>query len=263
MPGWIVASAIACLTFLGALLAGLLPCLLRPGRKFASAMPGIAAGLLLASALGLVLPEGFELVFHTLENRASLAFSPELLGGLAVLLGFLFMLGLESGGMEHELPNAQRSLHPLALGLGIHELTDGLALGASLATGSLTLTLPILAAVLAHRIPVAFGLGTFLWQSQGEIPHPLRTLVWFSLATPLGLLFTFLLLKHLSHAWIGLWLLFSGGTFLYVAAVDALGRVRLEQPGMRSFLLVGLGAALVIAALVLFRIFGLEAELHG
>ncbi len=255
MPGWIIATAIACVTFLGAFLAGLLPRLLTPGRKVSRALPAIAAGLLLASALVLVLPEGFELVFEASNPQPPFALSPHLLGGLAVLLGFLLMLGLESGGLDHEF--AQRLPHPLALGLGIHELTDGLALGASLATGSWTLTLPILAAVLAHRIPVAFSLGAFLWRPMQETSHPLRTLLGFSLTTPLGLMLTFLLLERLPQVWIGLGLLFSGGTFLYVAAVDALGRVRQEHRGMRLFFLVGLGGVVLIAALILAQSLGI------
>ncbi|GAB6068407.1 hypothetical protein JCM13664_17270 [Methylothermus subterraneus] len=257
MPGWIAASVIALITFLGALLAGLLPRLLAPSKSLTKLLPAIAAGLLLASALAVVLPEGFELVLHSPDDPFKLPL--ELAGGLAVLAGFLFMLGLETGGMDHEQPR----LHPLALGLGIHEFTDGLALGASLATGSLALTLPILAAVLAHRIPVAFGLGAFLWRRPQEVPHPLRTLIGFSLATPLGLLTTFLLLEGLAPAWIGLWLLFSGGTFLYVAAVDALGRVRREQAGMRLFFRVGFGVILLIAAWILVQALGLEAGLHS
>jgi zinc transporter 9 len=251
MPGWIAALAIASVTFLGAFAAGLLPRYFKLSKLY-FALPGIAAGLLLASALGLVLPEGFAIVLHDFPNAR---IPSELIGGIAALLGFLFMLGLESGGMAHEPLKGQRPLHSLALGLGIHELTDGLALGASLATDSLALTLPILAAVLVHRIPVAFGLGAFLWHSQ-EVMHPLRTLLGFSLATPLGVVITFSLFERLAHGWLGVWLLFSGGTFLYVAAVDALGRVRQDSSGMQVFCLVGLGGILMIAALILLESLG-------
>lgn len=260
MPGWTAAFAIASITFLGALLAGLLPRCLSPGKRLSRFVPGVAAGILLASALGLVLPEGFAIVFDASYPPFVLPIG--LISGLAVLGGFLFMLGLESGGMGHEPTEEQHSLYPLALGLGIHELTDGLALGASLAAGSLILTLPILAAVLAHRIPVAFSLGVFLWRPEEKSSHPLRALVGFSLATPLGLLITFLLLQRLSHLWVGLWLLFSGGTFLYVAAVDVLGRVRRQQAGIGLFLQVGLGVALLSAFLILIQALGFRDELH-
>ncbi|WP_022949075.1 ZIP family metal transporter [Methylohalobius crimeensis] len=278
MSGWTTAFSIALTAFLGAMAAGLAPRYLPAGKPgLWSATTAIAAGLLLASAMVIVIPEGFEVLFlvhppQTIPHADSFLGLPKVLAsGLAILAGFLLMLGLESGGMGHEFSqannseaNGQNPINMLALGLGLHALTDGLALGASVATGLLAITLPILAAIMVHKIPIAFGLGTFLWQNGKREEHDsLRLLIWFSLATPAGLLITFLFLRHLPHEWIGLILLFSGGTFFYVAAVDVLGRVRRQQQGMRLFRRVGLGAILVIAALILFQLLGFEAEFHS
>lgn len=270
MPGWIAALAIALITFLGALTAGLLPRYLSVGRSdFEATTTAVAAGLLLASALVIVIPEGFEVLF--LSHPSAVSYPDTFFGlpkvlasGLAILTGFLLMLGLESKGMGHELPHRQSPIRMLSVGLGLHALTDGIALGASVATELLVITLPILAAVMVHKVPVAFTLGTFLWQKrQAKGLHPFRILLLFSLATPSGLLITFLFLRHLPYAWISLMLLFSGGTFLYVAAVDVLGRVLQEQAGMRLFSRVGLGVILLIIALILLQVLGFEAELHG
>ncbi len=270
MPGWIAASAIALITFLGALTAGLLPRYLPAQRSdFEAATTAVAAGLLLASALVIVIPEGFEVLFPTCPSAVShpdtLFGLPKALAcGLAILTGFLLMLGLESKGMRHELAHAQSPIGILSIGLGFHALTDGLALGAGVATELLTITLPILVAVMVHKVPVAFSLGTFLWQPRpARNRHPFCILLLFSLATPVGVLITFLFLRHLPHAWIGLMLLFSGGTFLYVAAVDVLGRVRREQAGMRLFFRVGLGVILLVGVLILVQVLGFKAEFHS
>ncbi len=270
MPGWIAASAVAFITFLGALTAGLLPRYLPVGRSdFEAATTAVAAGLLLASALVIVIPEGFQVLFPTCPSAAShpdtfFGLPKVLASGLAILTGFLLMLGLESKGMGHELAHKHSQIRILSVGLGLHALTDGLALGAGVATELLAITLPILVAVMVHKVPVAFSLGTFLWQQRpARGLHPFRSLLLFSLATPVGLLITFLFLRHLPHAWIGLMLLFSGGTFLYVAAVDVLGRVRQEQGGMCLFCRVGLGVILLVSVLILVRVLGFEAEFHG
>lgn len=268
MAGWTTALFIAVGAFLGALTAGFAPRYL-PTKKpeLWPAITAFAAGLLLASAMVIVIPEGFEVLFLTHPKTTLphadtfLGLPPVLASGLAILGGFLLMFGLETKGIGHEVPKNQHTLRFLSLGLGLHALTDGLALGASTATGSLAITLPILAAIIVHKIPVALSLGTFLWQGKAsENINPVRYLILFSLATPLGLLTTFLFLRHLPHEWIGLLLLFSGGTFLYVATVDVLARIRLEQPGIGLFWRVSIGVASVVSALILLQMLGFEAE---
>ncbi|HHJ39246.1 MAG: hypothetical protein AXA67_11965 [Methylothermaceae bacteria B42] len=271
MSGWFAAFAIASVAFLGALAAGFVPRYLPTAKPSLWTMvSAVAAGLLLASAMVIVIPEGFEVLFlshesgQQLHSDSFLGLPPVLASGLAILGGFLLMLGLETFGLGHEMPEEQGTVQILSIGLGLHALTDGLAIGASLATGLLALTLPILAAVMVHKIPVAFGLGVFLWQKEGDVHiNPLRTLLLFSAATPMGLLITFLFLRQLPHEWIGLMLLLSGGTFLYVATVDVLSKIKKEQSGKVLLQRVGAGAILVIASLIIFQMLGLEAEFHG
>lgn len=271
MSGWTTAAVIALVTFAGVLATGLAPRFLTLGRtRHGGAWSAVAAGLLLASALVIVIPEGFEVLFLQHAPGALphtdkfLGLPPVLASGLAIWLGFTLMLGLETRGMSHEIHQPDNPVAMLSIGLGLHAVSDGLALGASVATGLLALTLPILAAVLIHKIPVAFSLGVFLWRGQeNHRLDPLRYLVLFSLATPLGLLVTFLFLRHLPHEWIGLMLLFSGGTFLYVATVDILARLQKNQPGSATFWRVVMGMAVVIVSLILFDRMGLETEFHG
>ncbi len=270
MTGWTPAFVFAFVAFLGAFAAGIAPRYLPMTKtRYWPATTAIAAGLLLASAMVIVIPEGFEVLFLSHEAGAVphsdrfLGLPPVLASGLAILGGFMLMLGLEARGISHEIDEHQQTVRLLSLGLGIHAMTDGLALGASVATNLMAITLPILAAVTIHKLPVAFGLGTFLWSERNTGGRPMRSLLAFSLATPAGLILTFLFLRHLSHEWIGLMLLFSGGTFLYVAAVDVLGRIRKEQTATELFRWISIGVALVILALIGFQLLGLEAEFHG
>ncbi len=269
MSGWIAALAVAATAFLGAFLAGMIPRYFHktPSGTWIS-VTAVAAGLLLASAMVIVIPEGFELLFLEHVRGAVphadrfLGLPPVLASGLAILAGFLLMLVLETHGIAHEFDEETRTSTLLLLGLGIHALTDGLALGASTATGVMAITVPILLAVMVHKIPVAFGLGVFVWQ--GRAANPLQRILIFSLATPTGLLVTFLFLRQLAHEWIGLILLFSGGTFLYVATIDVLPRVqRHHEAGATLFRRIGLGALLVVITLILFHHFGFEEAAHG
>ena len=112
-------------------------------------------------------------------------------------------------------------------GLVIHAAADGIALGASSSTPSSGLSFIIFFAIMVHKAPAAFGLTSVLLK-QGVSKRTARAhLILFSLAAPVGALLTWVLAGvlgagHTGSAngtewWTGLLLLFSGGTFLYVA----------------------------------------------
>ncbi|KAF2657288.1 Zinc/iron permease [Lophiostoma macrostomum CBS 122681] len=113
------------------------------------------------------------------------------------------------------------------VGLIIHAFADGIALGASSTAPSTSLSLIIFFAIMLHKAPAAFGLTAVLLKN-GLSKRTARThLMFFSLAAPAGAAFTWAVVHALGRArlggddsltWMTGWvLLFSGGTFLYVA----------------------------------------------
>ncbi|KAI4116820.1 MAG: hypothetical protein LQ345_002819 [Seirophora villosa] len=136
---------------------------------------------------------------------------------------------------SHQTPSSQRSFST-TLGLVIHAAADGIALGASHSSGgSTSLGFIIFLAIMIHKAPAAFGLTSVLLK-QGLGKRAARAhLVVFSLAAPAGAVGTWVVVRALgggggggggggaaggeSHTtwWTGVLLLFSGGTFLYVA----------------------------------------------
>lgn len=117
------------------------------------------------------------------------------------------------------------------LGLIVHAAFDGVALGAS--AHAPTLSLIVFFAIMLHKAPSAFGLCAVLLRENGMNRFMIRRhLLIFSLAAPVAALLTYAGLRWavgLEPAvdttsngtgieyWTGLGLLFSGGTFLYVA----------------------------------------------
>ena len=127
------------------------------------------------------------------------------------------------------------------LGLVIHAIADGIALGASTATTSSNpngpaqnLGIIVFLALMLHKAPAAFGLTAVLLK-QGLSTRAARAhLIIFALAAPVGAFATWVAVNLLgaSHMvgtkldnsgvdrgawWTGVVLIFSGGTFLYVA----------------------------------------------
>ncbi|KAK7414397.1 hypothetical protein QQX98_006762 [Neonectria punicea] len=120
-------------------------------------------------------------------------------------------------------PRRARSL-ATTTGLVIHAAADGIAMGASSTTTDMKLGFIIFVAIMIHKAPAAFGLTSLLLK-QGLSKRAARGhLIVFSLAAPVGALVTWLVITLLGaaghdgdHWWTGMLLLFSGGTFLYVA----------------------------------------------
>ncbi|KAJ2401047.1 hypothetical protein GGI23_001646 [Coemansia sp. RSA 2559] len=129
------------------------------------------------------------------------------------------------------------------LGILVHSCADGLALGAAVAasasmasgesSSSSSLELIVFFALLLHKAPAAFGLITTLKQ-QGYAHYKLN--VWltvFAASAPLAALATFSIFllaapaKQPQHnagvePWTGIIMLFSAGTFMYVAMAHTL-----------------------------------------
>lgn len=134
----------------------------------------------------------------------------------------------EAQGFLGSLAPTAKSARSFAttVGLVIHAAADGIALGASSSSSDMKLGFIIFFAIMIHKAPAAFGLTSVLLK-QGLSKRMARAhLIIFSLAAPVGALTTWLLLALLGggnmdgpsgHWWTGMLLLFSGGTFLYVA----------------------------------------------
>ncbi|KGO73876.1 Zinc/iron permease [Penicillium italicum] len=130
----------------------------------------------------------------------------------------------EGGSLDAN--HASRRGHSFATttGLVIHAAADGIALGASSSDAGLSFI--IFLAIMVHKAPASFGLTSILLK-QGLSSRTARAhLLVFSLAAPFGALATFLFVQMMgsssadeagTHWRTGMLLLFSGGTFLYVA----------------------------------------------
>ncbi|KAF2836695.1 Zinc/iron permease [Patellaria atrata CBS 101060] len=191
--------------------------------------------------------------------------SPHAYVGISLILGFILMYLIDvipslnpppsSAPLHISLSNLSQGLHrasstsppssPFAssspqapvpsnphaktttVGLVIHSLADGIALGASSTTAASNLSFIIFLAIMLHKAPAAFGLTSVLLK-QGLPKRAARAhLLVFSVAAPAGALATWAVVHALGREIMGgeegtgfatgVVLLFSGGTFLYVA----------------------------------------------
>lgn len=273
------------LTLIFGLVGGLLPVLSKvkdnPNRL--KMLTGIAAGIIIASAMLVVIPEGYELASsdghdsHEEVQEEEDEHADGLLLGGAILAGFTLMLILEGSGIghavheehhDHDSKHGHEHVHHgprgwmLVLGLTLHAATDGLAIGAAAASGGIAVTAAVALAVLIHKGPAAFSLGVFSMHERPNRKDSIRDVVIFSLATPLMIVVAFYALSDLDNHLIGLAMLFSAGTFLYVATVDTLPDIHNPETGRKALIYVLTGVAILALILLGFDAVGLAEHNH-
>ncbi|KAI7907239.1 Zinc/iron permease [Cokeromyces recurvatus] len=178
-------------------------------------------------AIGLSLLLGFALMF-IIDQTSSLHMPSSTGGNSTAEYSELNTLGSNSfdpdeGDVSNRNNNVSHhtSMTP-TVGLIVHAAADGIALGAS--ANHPELSLVVFLAIMLHKAPASFALTSVLLAS-GLAHNTIRKhLLGFALAAPLGALLTHFALYFFSSStsnnleyWTGVLLVFSGGTFLYVA----------------------------------------------
>lgn len=231
----------------GALLGALVPLFTRR-EKWLVGFLAFAAGVMFGAAFFDMLPEAF---------RA---------GGYGVFsfvpLGFALMFLLERYVLVHaceEPPEFTTHAHgPMGLaafvGLSVHTLFDGLALGSSAAE---QIGLTAFVAIVAHKIPASISLATIL-SSEGRSKTRVLALTGvFGLMVPVGALLYFGLERVLPFtSFAPKALSFSAGTFLYIAVSDLLPHVNRHKHQGRA----GHVAAFLVGLTLMFGLGMLSPE---
>lgn len=213
------------------LLGGFLPLMRALSQRALALLLSFSAGVLLGAVFFHMLPETAESL-----NEAV---------GWPILAGFLLIFVMERFVFVHACEEHACDIHqmglPAFLGISLHSLLDGVALGAGLLLPELGPV--VLLAVIIHKMPDSMSISSILlaagWQR--------RKISWlnllFSLTTPVGALLAFLFFRSLSAENVAVAIGISAGTFLAIATADILPQVhRIEQrnPMTLVFLAIGL-----------------------
>lgn len=150
--------------------------------------------------------------------------------GFSLIIGFIFMLIIDQATRSASSKGGERSrfTSTATIGLVVHAAADGIALGSASATNRTAVQFIVFLAIMLHKAPAAFGLVSFLLVEGLERSRIRRHLLVFSLAAPVTALLTFYAIIAVgseslsSGSSTGVLMLFSAGTFLYVATVHVL-----------------------------------------
>jgi zinc and cadmium transporter len=218
---------------LAALGAALVPLYTRAHRRLVSLL-AFAAGVMLGAAFFHMLPEAYA------EGGGSATFA-------LVPVGFLVMFLLARVLRDHPHAGGRPALGTAAfLGLSLHTLMDGVALGSAAAQGA---GASAFAAIIAHKVPSSLSLASILRAEGRRAGQVLLLTGLYGAMVPLGAVAYAGLQRALPFATFApRALAFSAGTFLYVAAADLLPHVhRSGEQGarVRHALALALGMGLM------------------
>uniref|UniRef100_A0A671SPE8 Zinc transporter ZIP9 n=1 Tax=Sinocyclocheilus anshuiensis TaxID=1608454 RepID=A0A671SPE8_9TELE len=179
--------------FVGCFMLGIIPLLINLSEQKLQLVTVLGAGLLCGTALSIIIPEGVELVQESWKEPRA-----HMYRGNSVTA---------------------------TLGLLIHAAADGVALGAAAASSQVSVQVVVFFAVILHKAPAAFGLVSFLMHAGLERKTIQKHLLAFSAAAPLMAISTYFILSANRLSITGIGMLFSAGTFLYVATVHVLPEI--------------------------------------
>ncbi|XP_029454658.1 zinc transporter ZIP9 [Rhinatrema bivittatum] len=255
-------SLLSLAMLVGCYVAGTIPLAVNFSEERLKLVTVLGAGLLCGTALAVIVPEGVHALYEEIlegkhhdvtETQKVVEAEKEVKMtavhehdhsnlhayiGVSLVLGFVFMLLVDQIGSSHmhsaddpEAARAGNSKITTTLGLVVHAAADGVALGAAASTSQTSVQLIVFVAIMLHKAPAAFGLVSFLMHAGLERNRIRKHLLVFALAAPLLSMLTYLGLSKSSKEALsevnatGVAMLFSAGTFLYVATVHVLPEV--------------------------------------
>ncbi|XP_055642119.1 zinc transporter ZIP9 [Toxorhynchites rutilus septentrionalis] len=223
----------------GSYLAGNIPLIVTLSEEKLKNVSIFGAGLLVGTALTVIIPEGIRSLYDESQLEAVVvqtsgspihkhdADEHSSTIGLSLVLGFVFMMLVDQVSSRRKEGSNERNL-TATIGLVVHAAADGVALGAAATTSHSDVEIIVFLAIMLHKAPAAFGLVSFLLHEGIERQRIRKHLLIFSLSAPLLTLLTYFgigneqkeTLESLNAT--GIAMLFSAGTFLYVATVHVL-----------------------------------------
>lgn len=252
---------------IGCYMAGMIPLIVSLSEDKLQIVSVLGAGLLVGTALSVIIPEGVNTLyssqirqiesFHHMHAKEistasgvsathshSDVMEPHSVIGVSLVLGFILMLLIDQissshGRMQTQDPEGaikqDRYKITATIGLVVHAAADGIALGAAVTTSHTDIEMIVFTAIMLHKAPAAFGLVTFLMHEGLDRVKIRKHLLVFALAAPALAILTYFGISQSTKERLsslnatGIAMLFSAGTFLYVATVHVLPEIAMQS----------------------------------
>ena len=212
----------------------------RIAKKYSVLLISIAVGVLLGASFLQLIPEALALTSDAL---------------FYILIGFLAFYLIENIFVVHSCKEEDCRVHRMTtmsvLGLGIHSLIDGVAIGIGFGV-SFSLGIVTAIAVIAHEFPEGLITMSLLLNSKFRRKTSIFYGVLVAVATPIGAILSFFFIPNMTAQVMGILLALIAGTFIYIAASDLIPETH-EKFSKFNALLVIVGILFIYAVTSTFR----------
>nr|CAG4645843.1 EOG090X0EEU [Lynceus sp. MCZ IZ 141354] len=251
MTDAIVLLLLSFVMLVGSYIVGNIPLMFSMSEEKLHLVSVLGAGLLVGAALTVIIPEGIQMLFSSQIHQENKGTDKpgehhddhgdlHTLIGFALVFGFIFMLLVDQIGSLKSFSDVESGVRSqksftATLGLVVHSAADGIALGAAATSSHASVEMIVFLAIMLHKAPAAFGLVTYLMHEGLERSKVRKHLLAFSISAPLLAVITYFGLSPQSRDTLsdfnatGFAMLFSAGTFLYVATVHVLPEVAMKS----------------------------------
>lgn len=200
-----------------------------------------SAGILLSFSLMHLLPEAVELT----ESGYLWA-----MGSFFVFYLIEHLLGIHRCEEEKECRSHETFSLVSWIGLLVHSVIDGIVIGAGFEVSQSLGVLSTLA-VLLHELPEGISTMSVMLYGGYTTKEAVKQSSWVALATPLGAIGTYFLLRNIDNSFLGILLAIAAGSFLYVAASDLIPEIHKKSKwGNMLLTLVGIMVPVAIERLL-------------
>ena len=152
--------------------------------------------------------------------------------GIPIMIGFFIIYILEKFVMVHTCEEDVCDFHTIGmsafLGISFHSLLEGLSMGAGFIMQDIGFM--VFAAIVVHKFPSALSLTGILIQGEYKKNKIIQLILILALATPVGALISYFVLKEMNEIILAWAIGISSGTFLYIASSDLLPLVHQHNP---------------------------------
>lgn len=183
MEETVVLVLLVIVMLIGSYLAGSIPLVVTLSDEKLKVVTVFGAGLLVGTALTVIIPEGIRALYssdvvvakivHSISSQSPNSNSIHSHSeegaehsstiGLSLVLGFVFMMIVDQISSRQNTDSFGSDRNSTAtIGLVVHAAADGIALGAAATTSHQDVEMIVFLAIMLHKAPAAFGLVSFL-----------------------------------------------------------------------------------------------------
>jgi solute carrier family 39 (zinc transporter), member 9 len=230
------------------LLGGVLPLLRSWTPRQLHMMTALSAGVFIGATFLILMPEAIE----GMDTGQALALI--MAGFVTILLVEIILQHRHQEECDDHTTDHQHILTSTTafVGLSVHSVMDGFALGVAVVLGEEVGTIVFLA-ILAHKAIDVFSLSTTFRLADISRRQAFKFMALFSLITPLAAALAFPLVEWLREIEVGIPLALAAGTFMYVGIYDLLPEAfheKHEQYAAFALVVVGIAIMYLLGAVL-------------